>query len=96
MRARPNLHELLDFRCTRCSDRDARLGYFLLHINSANTICLAITPSMKAKGARNRCRMRDIPAGMEYITAVPRMRRYMKVSVEIYREYLRYMCAEDT
>ena len=34
MRARPNLHELLNFRCTRCSDRDARLGYFLLHINT--------------------------------------------------------------
>ena len=33
MRARPNLHELLNFRCTQCSDRDARLGYFLLHIN---------------------------------------------------------------
>lgn len=35
MRARPNLHELLNFRCTRCSDRDARLGYFLLHINKS-------------------------------------------------------------
>ena len=34
MGARPNLHELLNFRCTRCSDRDARLGYFLLHINN--------------------------------------------------------------
>ena len=28
------MHELLNFRCTRCSDRDARLGYFLLHINT--------------------------------------------------------------
>ena len=28
------MHELLNFRCTRCSDRDARLGYFLLHINN--------------------------------------------------------------
>ena len=63
---------------------------------SANTICLAITPSMKAKGVRNRCRVRDIPAGMAYITAVPRMRRYMEVSAEIYREYLRYVSAEDT
>lgn len=63
---------------------------------SANTICLAVSPSMKAKGVRNRCRVRDIPAGMAYITAVPRMRRYMEVSAEIYREYLRYVCAEDT
>ena len=30
------MHELLNFRCTRCSDRDARLGYFLLHINKRN------------------------------------------------------------
>lgn len=63
---------------------------------SANTICLAITPSMKAKGVRNRCRVRDIPEGMAYITAVPRMRRYMEVSAEIYREYLHYVCADDT
>lgn len=39
MRAQPNLHELLNFRCTRCSDRDARLGYFLLHINSRTGSC---------------------------------------------------------
>lgn len=63
---------------------------------SANTICLAITPSMKAKGVKNRCRVRDIPEGMAYITAMPRMRRYMEVSAEIYREYLRYVSAEDT
>ena len=62
---------------------------------SANTICLAITPSMKAKGVRNRCRVRDIPAGMAYITAVPRMRRYMEVSAEIYRTYLEFVSAED-
>lgn len=62
---------------------------------SANTICLAITPSMKAKGVRNRCRVRDIPAGMAYITAVPRMRRFMEVSAEIYRTYLEFVSAED-
>ncbi len=63
---------------------------------SANTICLAITPSLKAKGVRNRCRIRDIPPGMAYITAMPRMRRYMEVSAKIYREYLRFVSAEDT
>ena len=63
---------------------------------STNTICLAITPSLKAKGVRNRCRLRDIPEDMAYITAVPRMRRYMEVSAEIYRTYLEYVSAEDT
>ena len=62
---------------------------------SANTLCLAITPSMKAKGVKNRCRVRDIPSGMPYITAMPRMRRYMEVSAEIYRIYLRFVAAED-
>ena len=28
---------------------------------SVNTICLAITPAMKALGIKNRCRIRDIP-----------------------------------
>lgn len=63
---------------------------------SPNTICLAVTPSMKAKGVRNRCRVREIPAGMGYITAVPRMRRYMEVSAEVYRTYLSFVSAEDT
>lgn len=63
---------------------------------STNTICLAITPSLKAKGVRNRCRLRDIPEDMGYITAVPRMRRYMEVSAEIYRTYLEFVSAEDT
>ena len=55
---------------------------------SANTICLAITPAMKAAGVRNRCRVRDIPPGIEYLTAIPRMKRYMQVSGEIVGSYL--------
>lgn len=62
---------------------------------SPNTICLAITPSMKAKGVRNRCRIRDIPRGMEYLVAMPRMHRYMEVSCEVYGIYLRYVSADD-
>ena len=62
---------------------------------SANTICLAVTPAMKAKGVRNRCRVRDIPEGMDYIAAMPRMARYMEVSNEIYRIYLEFIGAED-
>lgn len=62
---------------------------------SANTICLAITPAMKAAGVRNRCRVREIPSGMQYITAMPRMRRYMEVSKQIYKVYLRFVSTED-
>ena len=59
------------------------------------TICLAITPAMKALGIRNRCRVFEIPQGVEYITAMPRMRLYMEVSADIYGIYLRYVSPED-
>ncbi|WP_139651232.1 DinB/UmuC family translesion DNA polymerase [Raoultibacter phocaeensis] len=59
------------------------------------TICLAITPAMKDLGIRNRCRLFEIPEGVRYITAKPRMRHYMEVSADIYGIYLRYVSAED-
>ena len=59
------------------------------------TICLAITPAMKALGVRNRCRVFEIPEGIPYIKAKPRMRRYMEVSADIYGIYLRYVAPED-
>ena len=62
---------------------------------SKNTICLAITPAMKALGVKNRCRVRDIPEGIDYIAAMPRMRRYMEASGQIVAAYLGYVCAED-
>ena len=62
---------------------------------SPNTICLAVTPSLKAKGVRNRCRIREIPQGIPYITAMPRMHRYMEVSAQVYAIYLRYVSSQD-
>ena len=62
---------------------------------SENTICLAITPSLKAKGVPNRCRVREIPRNMPYIAAIPRMRRYMEVSRGIYRTYLDFVAPSD-
>ena len=61
----------------------------------SGAICLAITPAMKTLGIRNRCRVFEIPKGVEYITALPRMRRYMEVSAEIYGVYLRYISPGD-
>lgn len=58
-------------------------------------ICLAITPAMKALGIKNRCRLFEIPARVQYITAVPRMRLYMKYSANIYSIYLKFISAED-
>ncbi|MEY8460948.1 DNA repair protein [Eggerthellaceae bacterium 24-137] len=62
---------------------------------SEMTICLAVSPAMKAAGVRNRCRLHEIPAGMEFITAKPRMRKYMEVSADIYATYLRYVSPDD-
>lgn len=59
------------------------------------TICLAISPAMKALGVRNRCRVFEIPEGIRYTMAKPRMRRYMEVSAAIYAIYLRYVSADD-
>ena len=59
------------------------------------TICLAITPAMKALGIKNRCRVFQIPPNVEYITARPRMQRYIDVSAEIYGIYLKYIAKED-
>ncbi len=61
----------------------------------SGTICLAITPAMKALGIKNRCRVFEIPRGIEYITAKPRMRRYIEKSADIYSIYLRYFSPDD-
>jgi DNA polymerase V len=58
-------------------------------------ICLAITPAMKALGIPNRCRIFQIPKNVEYLTAKPRMKHYMRKSAEIYGIYLKYISAED-
>lgn len=62
---------------------------------SKSTICLAITPAMKKLGVKNRCRIHEIPAGIEYITAMPRMQLYIDYSARIYSIYLRYVSKED-
>ena len=59
------------------------------------TICLAITPAMKALGIKNRCRVFEIPKGVDYIMAPPRMKLYMDYSMEIYNIYLKYFSEED-
>lgn len=58
-------------------------------------ICLAISPAMKALGVRNRCRLFEIPSWVDYIVALPRMKKYMEYSAAIYRMYLDYLSAED-
>lgn len=59
------------------------------------TICLAVSPAMKRLGVPGRCRVFEIPRGIDYIMAPPRMRFYMEKSAEIYGIYLRRIAPED-
>jgi DNA polymerase V len=73
---------------------------------SDQTICLAVSPSLKEKGVPGRPRLfeakqkiREYEAlhrtRVEYIIAVPRMAEYERISAQIYSIYLRYVAAED-
>lgn len=59
------------------------------------TICLAITPAMKALGIKNRCRVFEIPKNVDFIAATPRMQLYIDYAAEIYSIYLKYISKDD-
>ena len=59
------------------------------------TICLAITPKMKERGIKNRCRLYEVPKNIPLIIAKPRMKKYIEYSVNIYKIYLKYISEED-
>ena len=59
------------------------------------TICLAVSPALKALGVPGRCRVFEIPRGIEYIKARPRMQLYIDYSARIYEIYLRYIDKND-
>lgn len=59
------------------------------------TICLAVTPAMKALGVKSRCRLYEIPKRIDFIKAPPRMKKYIEYSAEVYGVYLKYIAKED-
>ena len=62
---------------------------------SDKTICLAVSPSMKALGVKNRCRVFEIPENIRYVMAPPRMQKYIDYAAEIYGVYLKYFSKDD-
>ncbi|MDD2434146.1 MAG: DNA repair protein, partial [Bacilli bacterium] len=58
-------------------------------------LCLAITQSMKNLGIHNRCRLMEIPEGVEYIIAKPRMKLYIQYAAEVYKIFLKYIDKSD-
>ena len=59
------------------------------------TICLAVSPALKAMGVKNRCRLFQVPKEYDFIVAKPRMKRYIEVAASIYKIYLRHISKED-
>ena len=59
------------------------------------TICLAVSPSLKARGVPGRARVFEIPKSFTYIMAPPRMAKYVEYSANIYAIYLRYFSKDD-
>ena len=73
---------------------------------TSKTICLAVTPALKAYGLSGRSRLFEVEAKareikrqtgkeLEYIVAVPRMALYIQYSTRIYNVYLHYFAPED-
>ena len=60
------------------------------------TICLAVSPALKAIGIGGRARLWEVrQRTSDFIIAPPRMKRYMQVSSEVVGVYLKYVSAED-
>ncbi len=87
------------YASVECADR--KLDPFTTNLVVADpdrgdkTICLAVSPALKALGMPGRCRVFEIPEGIDYVKAKPRMRRYMEASAEIYRIYLERVSPDD-
>lgn len=60
------------------------------------TICLAVSPALKALGIPGRARLFEVlDKTRDFIAAPPQMRKYMEVSTKIFGIYAQYVAAED-
>ncbi|MBR2709512.1 DNA methylase [Candidatus Saccharibacteria bacterium] len=61
------------------------------------TICLAVSPALKAQGIPGRARLYEVKrkARGDFVIAPPRMAFYISYSTRIYNIYLRYIAPED-
>ncbi len=73
---------------------------------SDKTICLAVSPSLKAMGVPSRPRLFEARQAIrlyeaqhhckvDYVVAKPQMALYEKVSAKIYSVYLKYISTQD-
>lgn len=60
-----------------------------------NTIILSVSPYLKSKGVPSRLRVKELPAGFNYIYATPRMERYIERSGEVISTMLEFVSETD-
>jgi len=62
---------------------------------SNGSIVLAVTPYLKRRGVKSRCRVYELPNDKSIIYAKPRMKKYLEFSTKIIEIYLKYVSFED-
>ena len=67
---------------------------------TSKTICLAVSPALKAYGIPGRARLFEVQkrakeCHVDYIVAKPRMQLYMDYSTAIFNIYMKYVAPED-
>ncbi|MBE7068042.1 MAG: DNA repair protein [Clostridiales bacterium] len=103
MAAKQRTYLCIDMKCFYASVECAERGLNPFETNlvvadesrGKNALCLAISPKMKSLGVKNRCRLSDIPKNIHYIVAMPRMKKYIEYTADIYELYLHYIDAAD-
>ena len=114
LRANPHTYIAIDMKSFYASVECVARGFDPLKTNllvadptrSDQTICLAVSPSLKAIGVPSRPRLFEAKQAIRkyenshhttvsYIIAIPRMAMYEEVSARIYGIYLKYVSSED-
>lgn len=109
-----NIYIAIDMKSFYASVECVHRGYDPLRANllvadpsrSDQTICLAVSPALKAIGVPGRPRLFEAKQAIRryekqhhtkirYEIAVPRMAEYERVSARIYSVYLKYVARED-
>jgi len=62
---------------------------------SNGSVVLAVTPYLKLRGVKSRCRVFELPEDGTIIFAKPRMKKYLEYSTRIIEIYLKYVSYED-
>ena len=60
-----------------------------------SSIVLAVSPALKKKNVPGRCRIFELPKGNKIHIAKPRMARYIEISNQILKMYLKYFAPND-